>query len=50
VDDVAFIDRDIHIQQVAPVPEPNLLGAFGLCAGLSLYGWHRRTLRDIPHR
>jgi hypothetical protein len=44
VDDVAFVDRDIHIQQVAAVPEPNLLGAFGLCAGLVLYRWRRRTL------
>ena len=50
VDDVAFIDRDIQKPQGAAVPEPNLLGAFGLCAGLSLYGWRRRTSRDIPHR
>jgi hypothetical protein len=44
--DVKLFDRDIHIQQVAAVPEPNLLPAFGLCAGLALYGWRRRTSRE----
>jgi hypothetical protein len=43
--DLKLFDRDIHIQEVAAVPEPNLLTAFGLC-GLVLYGWRRRTSRD----
>ena len=43
--DVKLFDRDIQIQQVAAVPEPNFLAAFGLC-GLALYGWCRRTSRD----
>jgi hypothetical protein len=46
--DVKLFERDIHIQELTAVPEPNPRVAMVLlCAGLALYGWRRRT-RERP--